>query len=110
MLDHHHDPGHAAPDGRTRDARYHRPMPGGGYVEIEVDPATLGDSMRPRGRLIVERRSDHGRRIGHQPPIVVDLSHDDVDALVADLFRLAHDNAALARSLMQWQSARTRAD
>ena len=109
MLDH-HDPGHVAPDGRARDARYHRPMPGGGYVEIEVDPVTTGDSTRPRGRLIVERRSDHDRRLGHQPPIVADVSHDDVDELVADLFRLAHDNAALARSLMQWQSTRTRAD
>jgi hypothetical protein len=85
-------------------------MPGGGYVEIEVDSATAGDAARPRGRLIVERRSDHGRRLGHQPPIVADQSHDDVEALVADLFRLAHDNAALARSLMQWQSTRARAD
>jgi hypothetical protein len=112
MLDHHHepDPGRAAPEGRARDARYHRPMPGGGYVEIEVDSASAGDSMRPRGRLIIERRSQHERRLGHQPPIVADLSHDDVDALIADLFRLAHDNAALARSLMQWQSARERAD
>jgi hypothetical protein len=106
MLDQHHDIGHVAPDSGTRDARYHRPMPGGGYVEIEVEQITIGESTRPRGRLIVERRADLGRRLGHQPPIVADVMHDDIDALIAELFQLAHDNAALARCLLQWQSAR----
>jgi hypothetical protein len=110
MLDQHHDAGHAAHDGDTRDARYHRLMPGGGYVEIEVEHVAMAESTRPRGRLIVERRADLGRRLGHQPPIVAEVMHDDVDALIAELFHLAHDNAALARSLMQWQSARASSD
>lgn len=111
MLDQqHHDPGREDAEGGTRGARYHRLMPGGGYVEIEVELISSGKSTRPRGRLIVERRTDQGRRLGHQPPIVADVLHDDVDALLAELFQLAHDNAALARSLMQWQSARARAD
>jgi hypothetical protein len=110
MLDQQHDAGRAAPDGSTRDARYHRLMPGGGYVEIEVELITTADSTRPLGRLIIERRTDHGRRLGHQPPIVAEVLHDDLEALLAELFQLAHDNAALARSLMQWQSKRARAD
>jgi hypothetical protein len=110
MLDQSHDVGHEAPDGRSRDARYHRLMPGGGYVGIEVEMVSIDDTTRPRGRLIVERRTDHDRRLGHQPPIVAEMAHDDFDALVAELFQLAHDNAALARSVMQWQSARARAD
>jgi hypothetical protein len=110
MLDQRHDVDREAPDGSPRDARYHRLMPGGGYVEIEVELISSGESTRPRGRLIVERRTEQGRRVGHQPPVVADVVRDDLDALVAELFQLAHDNVALARSLMQWQSARARAD
>ena len=113
MLDQQHDAGHETTDGRTRDARYHRPMPGGGYVVIEIEVVQgVADAPPPTpcGRLILERRADQGRRIGHAPPVVAELMGEDVDALIADLFRLAHDNAALARGLMQWQSARVRAD
>ena len=110
MLDQHHDAGRGAAEGELRDARYHRLMPGGGYVEIEIQPIVEGESRRSRGRLIVERRSEQGRRIGHQPPTVTEIEHDDVDVLIAELFQLARDNAALARQLMQWQSARARAD
>jgi hypothetical protein len=110
MLDQHHDAGRDGPDGDRRDARYHRQLPGGGYVEIEMELMSSGEPARPRGRLIVERRTDHGRRLGHQPPVVADLQHDDADALMTELYRLAHDNAAIARGLMQWQSARARAE
>ncbi|MEO8564185.1 MAG: hypothetical protein ABI601_19045 [bacterium] len=108
MLDQQHDAGRASADGSPRDARYHRPLPGGGYVEIEIEPAR--ENGPSRGWLIVERRADVGRRFGHHPPIVAEEIHDDADALLAELFRLAHDNAALARRLMQWQSARVRVD
>jgi hypothetical protein len=112
MLDQRHDVGHPGPDGRTRDARYHRPMPGGGWVKIEVEVVQAADGSPPssRGRLILERRADERRRIGHSAPVVADLAGEDADALLTDLFRLAHDNAALARGLMQWQLARNRAD
>jgi hypothetical protein len=113
MLDPQHDVGHAAPDdGRTREARYHRLMPGGGYVAIEMVAVQASDAPTPtsRGRLLLERRADQGRRTGHAPPVVAELAGEDADALIAELFRLAHDNAALARGLMQWQSARLRAD
>jgi len=110
MLDQRQGGEAAMSEGSAHDARYHRPMPGGGYVEIEVAPSAERESSQSRGRLIVERRSDHERRMGHQPPVVADVLHEDRDALMADLFELAHDNAALARRLLEWQSARARAD
>ena len=62
------------------------------------------------GRVIMERRADPSRRYGHHAPVVAELAGDDLDELMADLFRLARDNAALARSLMKMHSARARAD
>ena len=96
-------------------AVYRRTMPGGGYVEVELDapPAAAvsgAAAARVRGRVIMERRADPARRYGHHAPIVAELSGDDRDELVADLFRLACDNAALARSLMRRPAAQQRAD
>jgi hypothetical protein len=87
-------------------------MPGGGYVDVEMDAVRESEDAGGRvcGRLILERRADQGRRTGHRPPVVAELTGDDVDAVMADLFRLACDNAALARSLLRWQSARLRSD
>jgi hypothetical protein len=62
------------------------------------------------GRVTLERRADQDRRIGHRPPVVAELTGDDVDEIMTDLFRLACDNAALARSMMRWQSERMRVD
>jgi hypothetical protein len=42
--------------------------------------------------------------------VVAEMSGDDRDELIADLFRLACDNAALARSLMRMPTAQPRAD
>ncbi|MDB4881585.1 MAG: hypothetical protein JWL95_351 [Gemmatimonadetes bacterium] len=112
MLDQQEDTGHAPADGRLRTALYRRPMPGGGYVDVEMD-AVRGSTevvARAWGKVILERRADHRRRTGHRPPVVAEMAGDDADELMAELFRLARDNAALARSLMRWQSARDRAD
>jgi hypothetical protein len=112
MLDQQQDAGQAPADGRLRTAVYRRPMPGGGYVDVELEAEreseTAGRSAS--GRVIMERRAEHGRRAGHQPPVVAEMVGDDIDELMAELFRLARDNAALARSLMRWQAARSRAD
>jgi hypothetical protein len=92
---------------------YRRQMPGGGYVEVELD-ALPDDAARDarggpmRGRVVMERRADPGRRSGHPAPVVAELAGDDRDELMADLFRLAQDNAALARSLMRMHAARER--
>ena len=92
---------------------YRRQMPGGGYVEVELD-ATLDETACDarggpiRGRVVVERRADPGRRSGHTAPVVAELAGDDRDELMGDLFRLAQDNAALAHNLMRMHAARER--
>jgi hypothetical protein len=87
-------------------------MPGGGYVEVEMDATydSNGATMRWHGRVIVERRSETSRRFGNEPPVVAAIDGDDAEELLADLFRLARDNAALARGLLRRQSTRLRAD
>ena len=92
---------------------YRRQMPGGGYVEVELDTAPDeaardGRGGPIRGRVVMERRADPGRRTGHRAPVVAELAGDDRDELMADLFRLAQDNAALARNLMRMHVARAR--
>ena len=113
MLDQHQDERTEHEGGGT--PLYRRPMPGGGWVQVELD-ASPGD-VRPegrsaplRGRVVMERRADPGRRYGHQAPVVAELAGDDRDALMTDLFQLARDNAALARSLLQLRIAPERAD
>jgi hypothetical protein len=114
MLDQQHDTEHASADERSeaRASLYHRPMPGGGYVDVEMEIVhESGDAAgHVRGRITLERRSDQGRRVGHRAPVVAEVMGENVDEVMADLFRLACDNAALARSMMRWQSERTQAD
>jgi glycine cleavage system regulatory protein len=89
-------------------------MPGGGYVEVELEIGGAGANERPdrmlHGRIIMERRADPRRRYGHQAPVVAEMTGDDRDELMEELFRLARDNSALARSLLRLRSARQHAD
>ena len=115
MLNQQQGAGRSAREGAPRTPIYRRPMPGGGYVEVELDAAPSQAAREERsgpirGRVIMERRADPGRRSGHQAPVVAELAGDDRDELMADLFRLARDNAALARSLMRMYGSRERAD
>jgi hypothetical protein len=114
MLDQQQDAEHGARDIRPSASLYRRPMPGGGYVEVELMEADAsregaGPSRPLRGRIVMERRADVCRRDGHRAPVVAELVGDDRDELMAELFHLAEDNAALARSLMRLQ-ARQRVD
>jgi hypothetical protein len=115
MLDQHQNAERSGHEGGPGTPLYRRPMPGGGYVQVELDTSSAdepseGRSAALRGRVVMERRADPGRRYGHQAPVVVELAGDDRDALMADLFELARDNAALARSLLQLRIAPERAD
>ena len=115
MLDQHQDAAHGAHEGQPCDTLYRRPMPGGGYVEVELDADRAAadverGSRRHRGRVVMERRVDPGRRYGHRAPVIAELAGDDRDELMSELFRLAQDNAALARTLLRQQSTRQRAD
>jgi len=115
MLDQYQDAESGGYEGRAGTPLYRRPMPGGGYVQVELDASEADASPESghgelRGRVVMERRADPGRRYGHRAPVVAELVGDDRDALMADLFHLARDNAALARSLMQQRAAPDRAD
>ena len=115
MLDQRQDADRGARDRSPGAAIYRRPMPGGGYVEVELDvsPADIApgtETLVIHGRVIMERRADPGRRHGHPAPVVAEMAGDDRDELMAELFRLARDNSALARNLMRMQTDQQRAD
>ena len=91
---------------------YRRELPGAGFVAIDVtrshdENADEGDEVeRSRVRVYVERRASEERRSGHVPPIVAEFAGDDRAPEVGELYRMAADNAALARALLEWQSRR----
>jgi IS5 family transposase len=88
---------------RAAERLFHRDLPGGGYVAIDAAERVRTADERTV-RLIVERRADRGRRHGHSPPVLREERWGSVAAGgeggFGDLFRLARDNAALARELM----------
>lgn len=85
---------------------YRRDLPGAGFVEIDVHTAAAAPGERAAHctRLFVERREERERRIGHTPPVLAEIVGDDTASATGELFRLASDNAALARALLEWQS------
>ena len=76
---------------------YRRELPGGGYVAIDVkrDPDVA------RTRVSVERRSRDERRDGHRPVVIAEVDGDERSPGFAELYRIAADNAAIARALLQ---------
>ena len=76
---------------------YRRELPGGGYVAINVD----GERGLVRSRVCVERRAREARRDGHLPVVIAEADGDDRSAAFGDLYRLATDNAAIARALLE---------
>ena len=93
---------------------YRRELPGAGYVAIDVtrppSDATdeRGEAEPSRVRVYVERRASEARRSGHIPPVVAEFAGDDRAPEVGELYRMAADNAALARALLEWQGRRQR--
>ena len=100
-------------DGRTR--LYRRDLPGAGYVVIDAarqsdgDEAEGGVPARTHIRICVERRESEERRAGHEPPVVAEFTGDRSAPEVGELYRMAADNVALARALLEWQGRQTRA-
>ena len=78
---------------------YRRELPGGGYVAINVD----GERGLARSRVSVERRAREARREGNSPVVIAEVDGDDRSAAFGDLYRLAADNAAIARALLEIQ-------
>jgi hypothetical protein len=116
---------------------YHRELPGGGYVVIEMvveaDSSEMteleriaverrGDETRRfghqppsfalpagrpfRARICVERRADVSRRDGHEPPVIAEAEGETSGNVFGELYRIASDNAAVARRLLRWKAAR----
>ena len=88
---------------------YRRELPGAGYVAIDLAHADESEPSRAsegRIRVSVERRADEKRRSGHHPPIVAEFTGDHRAPEVGELYRMAADNAALARALIEWQGRR----
>jgi hypothetical protein len=95
----HNTIGHDAsvPDRRAAERLFHRDLPGGGYVAIELlsAPSTTGKKVR----VIVERRGDRARRHGHRPPIILEEDWK-AERGIGELYRIACDNVAIARGLL----------
>ena len=90
------------PDRRSCERLFHRDLPGGGYVAIEV--GNIAQSTDRTVRLVVERRADRNRRAGHHPPVI----HEEqwrAERGVGDLYRVACDNVAIARGLLRLNRA-----
>ncbi|MDQ6633668.1 MAG: hypothetical protein M3Z10_02810 [Gemmatimonadota bacterium] len=99
-------------DGGMAQALYARPMPGGGYVRVELVVSDRGDvaSERRRGRVVIEPRQAAPRRDDAVPLVVEELEGDDENSVVAELFRIANDNAAIARRVLRRRAEVRRAD
>ena len=91
---------------------YRRELPGAGFVCIDVSHApgegASGGRESSRIRMYVERRASEDRRIGHEPPVLAEYEGDDFEPTLGELYRMAADNVALARALLDWQTRRQR--
>ena len=85
---------------------YERELPGGGFVAIDVSVVTRGEDAVPHTRVFVERRSEAVRRSGHVPPVIAEADAGDSTTEFSDLLRIARDNVAIARALLDLESVR----
>lgn len=76
---------------------YRRDLPGGGYVAIKVDR----ERSIARTRVSVERRAVTQHREAREPVVIAEADGDERSAAFTDLYRIAADNAAIARALLQ---------
>jgi len=97
---------------RSRAPVFRRELPGGGYVVIGIERPT-GDRPVARTWVWVERRVSDGRVVtatadGREAdaPIIGSVDGDEQSAAFTEMYRLAADNAAVARGLMQWRASR----
>ena len=93
-------------------ALYTRPMPGGGYVRVEmlVKETDAAAAERLRGRVVMELRAPTPATPAEEHVIVEEMEGDDPNVVVAELFRIARDNAAIARRVLRKQAPIVRAD
>jgi hypothetical protein len=84
-------------------ALYTRTMPGGGYVKVELVVSDRGNVAHERvsGRVVIEPRNASPRRDDFAPLVVEEVEGEDENTVVAELFRIAQDNAAIARRVLR---------
>ena len=114
------DTGTAGPIAGQGQPLYARPMPGGGYVRVELVMSDRGDVTGERrcGRVVIEPREPSPRRAESPSPrraespslVVEEVEGDDENAIVAECFRIARDNAAIARRVLRRRMEARRAD
>jgi len=104
--------GHSGREPRISEPVYTRPMPGGGYVRIELLDADIDNLSADhlRGRVVMERRVPAPAIPEEEHVIVAELEGDDPNVVVAELFRIARDNAAIARRVLRRRRPVERAD
>ena len=90
------------PERRMAERLFHRDLPGGGYVAIELSVGA--QAIQRRVRVIVERRGDRARRAGHVPPVILEEDWKAERGL-GELYRVACDNSAIARGLLRIERA-----
>src|SRR6478672_9048930 len=93
---------------------FRRELPGGGYVVIGVERPT-SDRTVARTCVWLERRANDERNAEYKDaPLIAAAEGDETSAGFTEMYRLAADNAAVARGLMMWRAknapAVTRAD
>ena len=81
---------------------FHRELPGGGFVAIEITPRTSDWQERVvyDGRIVVERRA-HDRRYGHEPPVIANVSAGCAEAVVDQLLPAAQSNSMIGAALLR---------
>ena len=84
---------------------YHRVLPGGGYVAIDVtrERRWLRRS-RYRGILIVERRADAARHRRLRPVVVAEATDVSAEAVLRALLPAAECNPAIGSALLRCAS------
>jgi hypothetical protein len=82
---------------------FRRELPGGGYVVIGVERPTADQAARTC--VWLERRADDQRNAEYEDaPLIAAAEGDETSAGFTEMYRLAADNAAVARGLMQWRA------
>ena len=89
---------------RNRSPVFRRELPGGGYVVIGVEPPTRERAARTC--VWVETRETDRRGESVETPVIAIADGDERSASFTELYRLAADNAAIARGLLKWRAER----
>ncbi len=81
-------------------------------MRVELTVSDRGDVARERlhGRVVIEPRDVSLRRTDSAPLVVEEVEGNDENAVVAECFRIARDNAAIARRVLRRHQEIRRAD